>query len=353
MLTKLPNLTDVHVHMREPGATHKEDWDSGTSAALAGGFSTVLAMPNTNPAVVDPETLKKSLDAASQKSRCDYAQFMGGSIANAQTVSQLANQVAGLKLYLDQTYGDLKLKDMTDWMPYFANWPKGAPLAIHAESKTLASAILLSEIYNRPIHLCHVSLREEILVIRAAKEKGLKVTCEVCPHHLFLSDEDIPSLGAGRCEVRPRLATKRDQDALWANLDVIDCFATDHAPHTLAEKDSSNPPPGFPGLETILPLLLTAVKEGRLTLKDVIARLHNNPKRIFNLPNQADTFAEVDLDSSYEIHAAEQYSRCGWTPFEGWKVTGRVVRTVLRGKPAYEEGEVLAAPGSGKNIRNL
>lgn len=353
MLTRLPGLIDVHVHMREPGATHKEDWDSGTAAALAGGITIVLAMPNTSPAITDERALKFSLDAAKQKSRCDYAQYLGGSVSNSKTSSQLANQVAGLKLYLDQTYGDLKLDDITTWMPHFANWPKDAPLVVHAEGKTLAAAILLAAIYDRPIHICHVSRREEILLIRAAKEKGFKVTCEVCPHHLFLSSEDIQNLGSGRAEVRPRLATKVDQDALWANLDVIDCFATDHAPHTLTEKDSENPPPGFPGLETILPLLLTAAKEGRLAIEDIVSRLHDNPRRIFNLPVQGESYTEVDLNSAFEIRAADQQTRCGWTPFEGWKVTGRVVRTLFRNNTAYEDGVVLSAPGSGKNIRNL
>src|SRR3972149_8354778 len=115
MLTRLPGLTDVHVHLREPGATHKEDWDSGTAAALAGGFTTVLAMPNTNPAITSASSLKISLDAAGDKARCDYAQFMGGGPDNAGGASKLADKVAGLKLYLDQTYGDLKLEDMTSW----------------------------------------------------------------------------------------------------------------------------------------------------------------------------------------------------------------------------------------------
>src|SRR3990172_7729414 len=351
MLTKFPGLIDVQFHLREPGATHKEDWDSGTAAALAGGFTTVLAMPNTDPGIVDVESLKVSLSAAREKSRCDYAQYLGGSVTNAQAIAEVADQAAGLKLYLDQTYGDLRLDDMRSWTPHFINWPNNAPLVVHAEGKTLAAAILLAAIYDRPLHLCHVSRREEILVIRAAKEKGLKITCEVCPHHLFLSEEDIPKLGAGRSEVRPRLATKEDLVALWENLDVIDCFATDHAPHTLEEKDSENAPPGFPGLETILPLLLTSIKGGTLTMEDVTARLHHNPQRIFNIPKQTDTYVEVDLNSAYEIHAADQQTRCGWTPFEGWKVTGRVVRTVLRGRTAFEDGKILAACDSGKNIR--
>jgi carbamoyl-phosphate synthase/aspartate carbamoyltransferase/dihydroorotase len=351
MLTRLPGLTDVHVHLREPGATHKEDWDSGSAAALAGGFTTVLAMPNTNPAIIDMTSLKISLDAADIKARCDYAQYVGGGPDNAKAASTLATKVAGLKLYLDQTYGDLKLDDMTSWMPHFASWPKQAPLAVHAEGKTLAAAILLASLHGRPIHLCHVSRREEIVLIRAAKDQGLPVTCEVCPHHLYLSEDDIPSIGPGRAEVRPRLATQADQAALWVNLDVIDCFATDHAPHTLAEKDGENPPPGFPGLETILPLLLTSVKDGRLTLEDIITRLHTNPARIFHIPAQPDTYVEVDLNSTYEIRAADLHTRCGWTPFEGWKVTGRAARVTLRGHLAYQDGEVLAKPGMGKNIR--
>lgn len=351
MLTRLPSLVDVHVHMREPGAPHKEDWDSGTAAALAGGITTVLTMPNTQPAITNADALEIAVSAAKQKARCDYGQYFGGNSSNGSDLRAHATKAAGLKLYLDQTFGDLKIDDMTDWQPHFARWPKNAPLAVHAEGKTMAAAILQAALFDRPIHICHVSRREEILLIRAAKEKGLRVTCEVCPQHLFLSEDDLPSLGQGRGEVRPRLATKADQEALWANLDVIDCFATDHAPHTLTEKDGENPPPGFPGLETILPLLLTAVSEGRLTVEGIILRMHANPHRIFGLTVQPDTYCEVDLDSEYEIRAAEHHSRCGWTPFEGWKVKGRVVRTALRGETAYENGKVISRAGNGRNVR--
>jgi carbamoyl-phosphate synthase/aspartate carbamoyltransferase/dihydroorotase len=237
-------------------------------------------------------------------------------------------------------------------MEHFARWPAGLPIVAHAESRTLAAVILVAALYDRPVHLAHVSLREEILLIRKAKERGLKVTCEVAPHHLFLTQEDIPALGAGRSEVRPRLATAADRDALWANLEVIDCFATDHAPHTLAEKDGAAPPPGFPGLETALPLLLTAVYEGRLTVDDLLLRMVTNPRRIFNLPEQAETWVEVDADATWEVRAAQTLTRCAWTPFEGWKVRGRVRRVVLRGQEAYQEGQVLAAPGRGRNVRS-
>jgi carbamoyl-phosphate synthase/aspartate carbamoyltransferase/dihydroorotase len=138
---------------------------------------------------------------------------------------------------------------------------------------------------------------------------------------------------------------------LWENLDVIDCFATDHAPHTLAEKDGTNPPPGFPGLETALPLLLTAVRDNRLSLDDLLARMVTNPRRIFNLPEQPETWIEVDPDAAWEIQAEKMHTRCGWTPFEGWKVYGRVQQVVLRGREAFDDGRVLASPGYGRDIR--
>ena len=195
-------------------------------------------------------------------------------------------------------------------------------------------------------------------MIRAAKEKGYPVTCEVGPHHLFLSTEDFDRLSQngkypGRKEVRPRLAAPEDQQALWDNLAYIDCFATDHAPHLLSEKDSDNPPPGFPGVDTALPLYMTALQDDRLTLDDLIARTHTNPQRIFDLPEQAETWVEVDPEAEYPIRAADSLSKCGWTPFEGWRVKGRVECVILRGQTVYENGKILAKPGYGKNVRML
>jgi dihydroorotase-like cyclic amidohydrolase len=295
-----------------------------------------------------------SLDAAAQKARCDYAQYFGAGPDNAQVVAGLADKAAALKMYLDATFGQLRLDDMTLWGPHFEKYPAKYPIVVHAESRSMAAALLFSALYDRPVHIAHISLKEEVWLIKAAREKGIKVTCEVCPHHLFLSKDDIPAIShghPGRGEVRPRLAAKQDVDALWQNLDVIDCFATDHAPHTLEEKDSDNPPPGFPGLETALPLLLTAVSESRLTIPDLVTRMHTNPKKIFNLPDQPETWVEVDEHARYEIKAAGQFTRCGWTPFEGRQVKGRLSRVVLRGREAYRDGHILVEAGYGKNVR--
>lgn len=354
-MLKLPGLIDPHVHLREPGATHKEDYDSGTSAALAGGFTIVLAMPNTKPPIFDKSTLDLALNAAKQKARCDFGQYIGAGPDNADIAASLAGTAAGLKMYLDSTFGELRLDDMTLWMPHYQKYPKNYPLVAHSESRTMAAAILFAAVYDRPVHIAHISLKEEVLLIKAAKEKGIKVTCEVCPHHLFMtsevSDEERGKTKEGRREVRPRLATQKDVDALWQNMDVIDCFATDHAPHTVEEKDSDNPPPGFPGLETALPLLLTAVNDGRLTMDDIIAKMHTNPKKIFNLTEQPETWVEVDENEIYEIKASEQFTRCNWTPFEGWKVKGKVKKVVLRGQTAFEDGKVLVKAGYGRNVR--
>lgn len=353
-MLKLPGLIDPHVHVREPGQTHKEDWDSATQAALAGGVTIILAMPNTKPPIFDAATLDLALDAAKQKARCDYAEFVGAGPANAEIAASLAEKAAGLKMYLDSTFGELRLDDMTLWMPHFQNYPKEYPIVLHSESLTMAAGILFAAIYDRPVHIAHISLKEEILLIKAAKERGIKVTCEVCPHHLFLTKEDIPAISRGhpgRGEVRPRLATREDVDSLWTNMDIIDCFATDHAPHTLEEKDSENPPPGFPGLETLLPLLLTAVDDGRLTIDHITQKSVINPRKIFSLPEQPETWIEVDENIEYEIKAEDQFTRCGWTPFEGWKVKGKVRKVVLRGRTAFEDGKILVESGYGENIR--
>jgi carbamoyl-phosphate synthase/aspartate carbamoyltransferase/dihydroorotase len=350
---RLPGLIDPHVHLREPGATHKEDFDSGTAAALAGGFTTVLAMPNTQPPLTDRQSLSRAQAAGRSKARCDFAHYLAAGTNNYSSTAPLSSQVCGLKMYLDQTYGPLKIDSLTMMQQHFAHWPSDRPLAVHAEGYSLGVALLMAALHERSLHVCHVSRQDEIALIRTAKEKGISVTCEVTPHHLFLTEDDLPLLGAGRGEVRPRLASVADRDALWANLDVIDCFATDHAPHTLAEKESKEPPPGFPGLETAVSLLLNAVNEDRMTIEELLARMHFNPRRIFGLPEQIETYVEVDPDAVWEVRASELRSRCGWSPFEGMQLRGRVRRVMLRGNLVYENDEILAPPGYGLDLRQF
>uniref|UniRef100_A0AAY4EJ57 Dihydroorotase n=1 Tax=Denticeps clupeoides TaxID=299321 RepID=A0AAY4EJ57_9TELE len=335
-LIRLPGLIDVHVHLREPGATYKEDFASGTAAALAGGITMVCAMPNTNPAVIDPSSLALAQKLAKAGCRCDYTLFVGAASDNAAILPSIANSAAGLKMYLNDTYSTLKMDNVSLWMEHFEKWPTHLPIVAHAEKQTVAAILMVAQLYQRAVHICHVAKKEEILIIRAAKQKGIQVTCEVAPHHLFLCEDNIPVIGGGRAQVRPMLGTREDMEALWENLDIIDCFATDHAPHSVEEKNCEKPPPGYPGLETMLPLLLTAVSEGRLTIDDIIQRLYENPRKIFSLPAQENTYVEVQV---FILNST------------GRNLFLMVRRVVLRGEVAYIDGQVLVPPGYGEDVK--
>ena len=175
------------------------------------------------------------------------------------------------------------------------------------------------------------------------------MTCEVAPHHLFLTENDVQQLGPYG-SMKPPLATEADRAALWSELDIVDCIATDHAPHTKAEKEREDPPPGVPGLETMLPLLATAVADKRLTLERLVELTHVAPRRIFGLPAQPDTWVEVDFGARYTINRSRLHTKCGWSPFEGLDVQGQVQRTILRGQAVFDQGNILTSPGSGNVV---
>jgi len=347
---RLPGLVDVHVHLREPGGEHKEDLTSGTAAALAGGVTMVLDMPNNYPPVADASALASKQRAAAQKALCDVGFYLGATVTNAAEAASLAGQAIGLKIYLDQTYGPLRIHDpsappgngLAALLGHFRTWPSHRPIAVHAEGLSMAMAIGLARSFGRKLHLCHVSLAGEIALIRAAKRSGAALSCEVTPHHLFLTEEDARRLGPFG-HMKPPLASAADVAALWDNLDVVDCVATDHAPHTRAEKGGDSPPPGVPGLETMLPLLLTAVAEGRLSRQRLTELAYEAPRRIFGLPAQEETWIEVDPDVRHTLGSQGMQSRCGWTPFEGMPVQGRLRRGQITVPPGF--GRLIAAPG--------
>ncbi len=347
MTIKLPGLIDGHTHLRVPGGEHKEDFASGTAAALAGGITMLLAMPNTNPPLTTPEALEGARSLAVRDARCDVGLYAGASQEDIYCLPLLAPLAAGLKIYLNDTFGKLRVEELTTLRACFRDWPAEKLIAMHAEKQSVAVGIGLAASYARPVHFCHISRREEIELIADAKMRGLPVTCEVTPHHLFLTQADFQRLGP-LADMRPVLGSEDDVRALWEHLpQTVDCIATDHAPHTLSEKWSANPPPGVAGLESSLLLMLTAVAEGRLSLERLVELMHINPRRIFKLPEQQDTWVEVDETAETIIRNEGMFSKCGWTPFDGRVVVGRVERVVLRGRPAFEDGHVLAQPGSG------
>lgn len=343
----LPGLVDVHVHLRYPGGTHKETIATGTAAALAGGVTAVLGMPNTQPPIVDAAALDAALEHIAAEALCDVGLYLGASDGNAGDVAAAATRACGLKVYLNDTFGRLRIESLAALRPHFEAWPRGRPIVLHAEDLNVATAIGLGRVYGQWVHIAHVSRAEEIALIRAAKDAGLDVTCEVAPHHLFLTTDDLPRLGPYG-EVRPRLAAPADRDALWSSLDAVDCIATDHAPHTRAEKASPEPPPGMPGLETTLPLLLTAVDEGRLTLERLVELTSTRPAALFDVPTAAESTVEVEVGPEWALPERGWRTKPDWSPFAGRRVRGRVVRTTLRGAVAWDEGRLLAAPGSGR-----
>ena len=346
-LITLPGLIDVHTHLRVPGGEHKEDFNSGTAAALAGGVTMLLAMPNTTPPLTRPDIIVSTRKLAAADILCDVGLFAGASPEDVDRLPDLAPHAVALKIYLNDTFGPLRVEDVPTMRACFQKWPQEKMIAMHAEKQSVAVGIGLAATYGRHVHFCHISRREEIELIADAKMRGLPITCEVTPHHLFLTRDDAARLGP-LGDMRPLLGSADDAAALWEHInDTVDCIATDHAPHTLAEKFSNPPPPGVPGLQTSLPLMLTAVSQNRLSLERLIELMHYNPRRIFDLPEQADTQVEVDLTPS-TIRNEDSLTKAGWTPFDGMEAAGRVTRVVLRGKLVFEDGRIVTDPGNGR-----
>jgi dihydroorotase (multifunctional complex type) len=398
-LLVFPGLIDVHTHMRQPGGEQKEDFYTGTSAALAGGVTSIFAMPNTSPAVTSRATLDLALDLAQQNAVCDYGMFIGATNANMRLKADNPDlRECGLKMYMGSSTGDLLVEDFGAQYEHFQLYPHDRVIGVHAEHEPavryfgqhgerrppiaaeveVARAVAMAERCNRRVHVCHVSSRREVEIIRDARARGVPVTCEYAPHYLFLttdfehgsvSEERTHKLAgfapgdilepATLYQMNPPLREERDIETLWANLDVADCIATDHAPHTLTEKNSTKPPSGVPGLETMLPLLLTAAHEGRLGLPDIARLCCEGPARTFNIGAKGRIATGFDADitlvdprEQWVIGERQIFSKCGWTPFAGWHVRGAVKQVFLRGRSAFADGMVIAARGAGKRISN-
>lgn len=348
-LIKLPGLIDIHVHFRDPSETHKEDFYTGTSAALAGGVTTVFDMPTKSFHVLSVKELDTKIKTVSKKALCNWGLYFGTDGKNTDEFPKIKDKVIGLKIYLNMTTGHTLIsEEMLDYV--FANWPKEKPIVIHSEEDKIHLVVALSEKYGNKIHITHVNTRSLLKSVILAKEKNIRITCDVTPHHLFLNEKITKKMGAFGM-VKPPIAAKLDQDFLWANLDKIDCIATDHAPHTISEKKSSSSPTGIPGVETMLPLLLTAVKECRLTIDEVVRLTNINPQKIFNYKQDNDTYVEVDLDEKYTIENKNLKTKCGWSPFDGWEVYGKVKRVFIRGTKVFEDGNLLTQKGFGQQVK--
>ena len=344
----LPGLIDIHVHLRDPGQNSKEDFFTGTSAALAGGFTTILDMPNNLQPITTEERLNEKISEAKMKAVSTIGFHFGSLGDNFDQFKKVQSKVFGLKLYLNQTTGGFIITPKV-MMSVYKAWSSKKPILLHSEEEMIAMVIEVVKKTGQPSHFCHVSSKSELQQIIKAKQDGLPVTCGVCPHHLFLTEKDEKSLGPFGM-MKPPLKSQKDIDFLWKNLSLVDVIESDHAPHTLEEKNSKNPPFGVPGLETTLPLLLTAVHDGRLTIEEIIRLCYENPKNIFHIPTTEDTKIIIDPDSTYEIRNKDLFTKSKWSPFNGWKVNGKLEKVYLKGKKVFENGKLLVKPGSGNVI---
>ena len=331
-----PGLIDPHVHLREPGATQKEDFATGSRAALAGGVTFMIDMPNNVEPCVTIARLDEKIRLADQKATCDIGFHYGTDGQNVETFAAAAAnpRVFGLKVYLNHTTGEMLIEDIAVLERIFASWPaeSGKPIMVHAEGVQLAAATALAHLNNQRLHVCHISQEIEVTLVRKAKAAGQPITAGVCPHHLFLTGSARETHGS-HAVMKPPLGEESDKTALWEGLSdrTIDVVETDHAPHTAAEKEANPPPFGVPGLETSLGLMLSAVKDGKLTLDDVKRLMYEMPTKIFNIPTQSETYIEFDPGQAYQIQPPFE-SKAQWSPFIGMTAYGQVQTVVLHGK---------------------
>lgn len=402
-----PLLIDCHVHFREPGLVHKATMRTEAESAFAGGVGCVCEMPNTIPPTVSIAALAEKVRIAEALDHVTMFFYFG--VTEAQHLSALRElwtsdaletrrikrHCSGLKLYLDHSTGNQKVDGgIVDeifrtcaelHIPLVAHCEDAAineassvkpppssadygrtgeahsssDISLHSamrppesEAKAISDAISFAQKHGTHLHIAHLSTAQGIDLVRQAKKSGVHVTCEVTPHHLFLSTEDYTTLGTFG-KMNPPLRDKKHQEALWAGIvdGTVDCISTDHAPHTIDEKKSGEPlkaPSGVPGVETMLPLLLTVAARAwpqphsrltsdvsRLSYADILRLCFTSPNRIFSLHQEPIVskaqarIAIIDPTKEWTIDAQSLHAKCGWTPFKGWCCTGYVERRVV------------------------
>lgn len=352
MRLRIPAPFDPHVHLRDMDWAHKGTFASETAAALAGGYCALLDMPNTPPATIDPDTLAHKQAIFRAAARCDWGLWFGAAQpGNQACFSTVQHEVCGLKIYNNETTGNLLIEDQALRDRLFAAWSTGKPIAVHAEEQTVADILELVRRHSRHVHFCHISSAAELRLLAAAKEAGLPVSIGVCPHHLFLTRDDLAALGPLGL-MKPELKTSADRDALRRAISsgLVDVVESDHAPHTLAEKKGPQPAYGVPGLETTLPLLGQALHEGWLEPARLVELVSDNPRRLFGYPAPPESWTELDISAAQVIENSNLQTHRGWSPFAGMRVRGVLRSVTLHGRLAYDGERVCAAPGSGQQL---
>ena len=386
----LPGLVDVHTHLRDLCLSEKEDFTTGTRGALAGGFTTILDMPNSKPITDNPDNLAEKIGLAKTKIVTNVG-FFGAFDPTLKQVMKMAKLgVIGFKIYTNKREPFNGEDDQLTENALLCAKKENLPVAFHAEDlrtielletrlkargddslqafslshppiaevRSVNRILSLAQKTGTNVHFCHISTPESLKLISHAKAQGISVTCEASPHHLLLSDEVVRSKG-GIAIVDPPLRTRGDMLALFDGLvdGRVDCIASDHAPHTLREKTLGRVwdiSPGFPGLETTLPMMLTAVKRGLIPLKRMVETLTEKPARILNLRRKgflskgfdAD-ITVVDTERRLTIDPDDFQSKAKYSPFEDLEAIGSASKVFIKGRLVMDEGEILTDPGSG------
>jgi len=380
----LPGAIDVHVHFREPGESYKEDWESGSSAAAAGGVTTVFDMPNNKPPIVTLEALEKKREIIKGRSYVNYGLYMGFNGKNLDEVNK-AKGIAGVKMYCAHSTGGMGVgeKDIEkliagvaedkhvvvhaedeacidklrkEYLVEFEGREKEIPVSLHSKIRSKECGVKmvehiceLAKKYQQPVHICHVSSEEELDVISRYREFG--VTCEVCPHHLSFSVDDYEYYGAF-IKMNPPVRDKMDVFGLWKSLKMgmVDVIATDHAPHAIVEKElpGLEPPSGVPGVEMMLPIMLHGVNNDALEIGEVVWLCSENPARLWGLNSKgkveegfdADVVV-VDMEIERKFDREDVVSKCKWSPYAGGTYQGWPIVTIVGGEVVFRDGKIV------------
>lgn len=391
----LPGLIDGHVHLRDEEKSYKEDFYTGTAAAAAGGITTVLDMPNNNPVTMSVESLRNRINRAQARILVNVGFYSEFPTENEE-IGKIANEGAvGFKLFMTEQVGGLdpdnnsvlleafkllselrrkvavhaedrtELKNVKERLKSSKRDDMDAFIRVHserAEVKAVERILGLAERSRASVHFCHISTENGMNKIVEAKRSGLSVTCEATPHHLLLSLDDLKRIGTLALTMPP-LRTRNHSEALWMEIrnGSVDVIGSDHAPHAVEEKDAEsvwNVKVGIPGLETTLPLLLTEVKQGKLSIGDIAKLMAEKPAEIFNLKSKgflrtgydAD-LTVVDLKTKSLIEASTFKSKAKFSPFDGRLVVGKPVKTYVHGVLVLDEAEIVAKAGTGEVVR--
>lgn len=365
--TVMPGVIDVHTHMREPGITAKEDFATGSRACAKAGVTTFYDMPNTIPTTTTLEALRDKKKLASEKSIVNYGFHFGGSRNNnIDEIKKVleAKEANTVKIFMNVTTGEMLIEDEDILKNIFKN---SKLVLVHAENEMIDKAVEYNKNYGNGLYVCHIPSKEELKkVLEAKKNPELNtgkhpVYAEVTPHHLFLNEEIRESTDRNKMLLRmkPELRTKKDNEFLWEALNngEVDTIGTDHAPHLISEK-LEKITFGMPGVETSLALMLNAYNEGKVKLEMIQKLMSENPARIMKISKRgkleegyyADVIA-VDLDKEWTVGVEDTIeSKCGWTPYENWKLKGKNVLTIVNGKVVYQNNKFNDNLENGKEV---